>query len=139
MIIFDNKKIHPFKCSNLAYPGSLSSLFLQLSLAILIIYTPLQTKKGHRLLVWMRNHSHLFCLKIQKRHTNRLPFVASNRFGWHIFARLFISGLKIDENWKPELPLSIFMRKNKTQNTLNVPFLKIMKGQPFVWRKISHF
>jgi hypothetical protein len=30
----------------------------------------------------------------KKGHMNRFPCVALNRFGWHIFARLFISGLK---------------------------------------------
>jgi hypothetical protein len=55
------------------------------------------------------------------------------------FREIVYIRFKIDENWKPELLLSIFMRKNETQNTLNFPFLKITKAQPFVWRKISHF
>jgi hypothetical protein len=55
------------------------------------------------------------------------------------FCEIVYIRFKIDENWKPELLLSIFMRENETQNTLNVPFLKMMNIQPLVWRKISHF
>jgi hypothetical protein len=40
------------------------------------------------------------------------------------FCEIVYIRFKIDENWKPELLLRIFMRKNETQNTLNFPPFK---------------
>jgi hypothetical protein len=40
------------------------------------------------------------------------------------FCEIVYIRFKIDENWKPELLLSMFMRKNETQNTLKFPPFK---------------